>query len=64
MCIHSFHSTFQTRLGQVFAVQAKLKEEEVEAYFSDFIGGVGRAKTVGELLLSHTRVVDDFYMLK
>lgn len=52
------------RLGQLFAVRPRFLEHELVPYFLDMVGGVGKPKSIAELLLSHTRVVDDFYIPK
>lgn len=54
----------QVRLGQLFAVRPRFLEHELVPYFLDMVGGVGKPKSIAELLLSHTRVVDDFYIPK
>jgi hypothetical protein len=55
----------QTRLNQLFAVRAKYREEELQPYFLDMITGIGgKPKSIPELLLSHTRLIDEFYMSK
>lgn len=54
----------QVRLGELFAVRSRFLEHELIPYFQDMVGGPGKPKSIAELLLSHTRVVDDFYMPK
>jgi hypothetical protein len=52
-------------LNQLFAVRAKYREEEIQPYFLDMISGFGgKPKSIPELLLSHTRLIDEHYMSK
>lgn len=53
---------WQVRLGELFAVRAKYTEEELQPYFKDMILQRGMPHSVPELLLPHTRYVDDNFM--
>jgi hypothetical protein len=54
----------QQRLDKVFQVKNGFLLDELEPYFAEFVGSTGQPKTVTELLLSRTRLVDGKYFKK
>ena len=54
----------QTRLEQLFSVRQMFTEGELLPYFLDMIGQKGKPGSVAELLLPHTRLIDDNYLRK
>lgn len=57
-------NSYQERFRELFAVKQKYSEDELAPYFEDVVGSRGQAKSLTELLMSHTRHVDGFYFAK
>ena len=45
-------------------MKPKYEEAELAPYFEDVVGAQGQAKSLTELLMSHTRHVDGLYFAK
>ena len=53
------------RLKYLFTIKSKYELEELKPYLGDLVGGAGQAKSLAELLLANTRLVEGrYYMVK